>query len=61
MAGLIKPRSNIKSIRRKIKMVIIRATMVFNFLTPSECASVTRFVGLIPHTTLDSMIHGPLV
>ena len=56
--GLINLRSNSKSIRSKMEMYIIRATMGFTLLTESACASVTRVVGLIPHTSMASMIHG---
>ena len=58
---LIKPRGNGKSIRRKMEMEILRKIMGFTLLTTSGCAYVARVVGLIPHTPLDSMIHGPPV
>ena len=32
--------------------------MGFNLLTESACASVTRVVDLIPHTSMASIIHG---
>ena len=56
--GLINIRSNSKSIIRKMVIYILRSKMGFNLLTESVCASVTRIVGLIPYTTLASVIHG---
>ena len=40
-------------------MEILRLPIGFTLLTASGCASVTRVVGRIPHTTLAYMIHGP--
>ena len=55
--GIINTKSNSKTIRSK--MEILRVTMGFTLLTASGCASVTRFLGLIPHIPLASMIYGP--
>ena len=53
--GLIKTKRR-KKINKK-EMEILRVTTGFTLLTASECASVTRVVGLIPHIPLASMIH----
>ena len=58
---LISPKINRKSIISQMEMEVLRVTMGFNLLKASVCDYVTRFVGLIPHTPLDSMIHGPPV
>ena len=55
---LINPIGKSKVIRRQMEMKILRVTIGFIFLTASGCASVTRVVGIIPHTPLASMIHG---
>ena len=59
--GQINPRNNRKVIIRKMEMEAIRAKMGFTLFTSSGCASVTRVVGLTPHTPLASMIHAPPV
>ena len=51
--GLINIKSNIKAIRSQIEMNILRATMRFTLLMANVCDSVTRVVGLIPHTPMD--------
>ena len=39
----------------------LRAIMEFTLLAGNECDSVTRVVGLIHHTPMDSIINGPPV
>ena len=55
---IINPKINSKAIRRQMEIKILRATMMFTFLTEILCDSVTRVVGLIPHTSMASIIHG---
>ena len=58
---IINPKINSKAIRRQMEIYILRVTMGFTLLKKSWCASIARVVGLIPHTPLASMIHGPIV
>ena len=58
---LINTRINIKAIRSKMEIDILGETMGFTLFMAIRYASVTRAVGLIHHTPLASMTHGPPV